>query len=64
MLLEVFDIHGRRMKTLTRGEWKAGYHSVEWNSEDSQGRRVSPGVYLYRMTAGSFLASRKLVVIP
>ena len=55
---------GRRVKTLARGEWKAGYHSLTWNARDGQGRRVSPGMYLYRMIAGSFSATRKLVVLP
>ena len=62
--LEVFDIRGRRIKTLTRGEWQAGFHALEWNGRDTAGRRVGPGVYLYRMKAGAFAASRKLVVMP
>ncbi len=62
--LEVFDVHGRRIKRLARGEWAAGYHALEWNGRDAEGRRVGAGVYLYRMTAGSFTKSRKLVVLP
>jgi Domain of unknown function (DUF1929)/FlgD Ig-like domain len=62
--LDVFDVHGRRVKTLAKGEWPAGYHALEWNGRDAQGRRVSPGIYLYRMYAGPFHASRKLAVLP
>jgi hypothetical protein len=60
--LEVFDVRGRRVKTLANGEWAAGHHALEWNGRDAVGRRVSAGVYLCRMEAGSFRASRKLVV--
>jgi Domain of unknown function (DUF1929)/FlgD Ig-like domain/Kelch motif len=62
--LEVFDLLGRRVKILTRSEWPAGYHTLNWDGRDAQGRRVSPGVYLYRMETGSFRSSRKLVVSP
>jgi Domain of unknown function (DUF1929)/FlgD Ig-like domain/Galactose oxidase, central domain len=62
--LEVFDVHGRRVKTLASGEWAAGHHALEWNGRDDHGRRVGAGVYLYRMEAGSFRKSRKVVVSP
>ncbi len=64
VMLEVFDIHGRRVRTLSQSEWPAGEHTLEWNGRDEQGQRVAPGVYLYRMEAGSFRASRKLVMSP
>ena len=62
--IEVYDAHGRRVRTLARGEWPAGDHSVEWNGRSDRGDRVSPGVYLYRMRAGTFQSSRKLVLLP
>jgi flagellar hook assembly protein FlgD len=60
----VFDVHGRRVRTLAKSEWPAGYHALDWNGRDAQGRRVSPGIYLYRMEAGTFRKSRKLAVLP
>jgi Domain of unknown function (DUF1929)/FlgD Ig-like domain/Galactose oxidase, central domain len=62
--LEVFDIRGRRVRTLTKTVWPAGHHTLDWNGRDAQGRRVGPGVYLYRMQAGPYRASRKLAVLP
>jgi flagellar hook assembly protein FlgD len=62
--IEVFDVHGRRVKTLAKGEWPAGFHAVNWDGRNGAGHRVHPGIYLYRMSAGSFRASRKLAVLP
>ncbi len=64
VVVDVFDIHGRRVRSLTRAPWQAGYHRLAWDGRDGAGRRVGAGVYLYRMAAGDFNASRKLVVLP
>lgn len=62
--LEIFDVNGRRVHTLTRREWEPGYHTLVWDGRNTAGRRMKPGIYLYRMTAGSYRAHRKLAVLP
>lgn len=62
--IEVFDVHGRRVKTLVRGEWHAGFHATSWDGRDDRGRRLGAGVYLCRMSARDFQATRKLAVLP
>ena len=42
---------------------EAGQYSVNWNGLDENGRRVSSGVYFYRMSAGDFTAVRKMVIL-
>jgi hypothetical protein len=49
--LEVYDMMGRRVRTLVDGSKSAGYYDVVWNSKDESGSDVSSGVYLYRFTA-------------
>ena len=56
--LRVFDVLGREVATLVDGVQEAGFKSVQW---DASG--VASGVYLYRLEAGSFVATRKLVVL-
>ncbi|HKK72159.1 MAG TPA: C25 family cysteine peptidase [Candidatus Krumholzibacteria bacterium] len=43
--LEVFDVQGRRVRTLAQGGFAAGRHSVDWSGLDTQGRTVASGVY-------------------
>jgi subtilisin-like proprotein convertase family protein len=61
--LEVFDVSGRRVKMVFEGRLPAGLHSTRWNGTDAAGHRVAPGVYLYRLRAGSFTANRRVVVL-
>ena len=41
----------------------AGYYTQGWDGVDANGRSVANGVYFYRMDAGSFNATKKLVVL-
>jgi hypothetical protein len=56
--LEVYDLAGRRVAVLTDGSRAAGWHTVSFN-----GSGLSSGVYVYRLRAGDFVQSRKLVLV-
>jgi flagellar hook assembly protein FlgD len=60
--LAVYDIAGRRVRTLASGDAAAGEHRVTWDRTDSDGRRVAPGVYLYSLATPEGTRSRKLAV--
>ena len=60
--LEVFDVGGRRVRTLVDAERPAGEHRVDWDGRDARGRRVSSGVYFYKLDAGSTARVRKMVL--
>lgn len=62
--IEVFDLLGRRVATVTDGSFPAGSHTAEWNLRDPSGTRVRPGVYVYRLTAGQLRAKGKMSVVP
>lgn len=49
--LEVFDMMGRRVRTLLVGSRSAGYYNVVWNGKDDTGSDVSSGVYIYQFAA-------------
>ena len=59
--IEVYDLRGARVRTLLRGRHEAGRHSVAWDGRDESGGRAAAGVYLVRMTAGSYSGQQKLV---
>lgn len=53
--LQVYDVAGRRVRTLV-DEWReAGWnHHVTWNGVDKGGHRAASGIYLYQSKAGDF----------
>lgn len=60
--LSVFDLAGRRVKTLVNGVEEAGIHSVNWDLSDGMNRPVPSGVYFYVLKAFGETQSGKLVV--
>lgn len=56
--LEVFDMIGRRVAVLIDGPVQAGRHTVQFDASS-----LSSGVYIYRLTAGDRVFSRKLTLI-
>jgi len=61
--IAVFDLLGRKVRSLVDGVYSPGLYQVNWDGRDEDGRPVAAGVYLYRMAAGKFTASRKLLVM-
>jgi hypothetical protein len=61
--LAVYDLAGRLVRKLIAGQKPAGRHQAAWDATDDNGRRVASGVYLYRLQAGDFVQTRKLVVV-
>ena len=62
--MEVFDVQGRRVKVVANHYFPAGYQAVQWDRRDEGGGTARPSVYLYRLTAGTFRAQRKMVLLP
>jgi len=63
VVLKVYDLTGAEVRTLAAGRLAAGRHIYTWNSTDNYGRRVSSGVYIYRLRAGEFTAVRKMILV-
>ncbi len=61
--LAIFDVSGRRVRTLVHSRQKAGQHSVTWDGRDAHGRAVASGIYLYRLLAGRQVQTRRMVVV-
>ena len=61
--LDIYDVSGRCVCTLVNGEMDPGRYSMIWDGLNSSGKAVADGVYFVRVSAGSFTAARKLVVL-
>ena len=56
--LEVFNMTGQMVEEIISGTMPAGSHKLQWDASS-----LSSGVYLYRLTAGEFVATRKMVLL-
>ncbi|MBD3258686.1 T9SS type A sorting domain-containing protein, partial [candidate division GN15 bacterium] len=61
--LVVYDITGRQVVTLSEGTKPAGQYEITWDGENETGEKVASGVYLYRLEAGDFVQSRKMLLL-
>jgi hypothetical protein len=58
VLLKVYDILGNEIATLVNEEKPAGTYEIEFN-----GTGLSSGVYLYKLQAGDFVATKKMILM-
>jgi hypothetical protein len=58
VMLSVYDVSGRLVSVLDEGMRSAGEHTVEWHAG-----RIASGVYFYRLEAGDFTVTRKVVLL-
>jgi uncharacterized Zn ribbon protein len=56
--LKIFDLLGREVATMVSEEMLAGSYSKQWNAAN-----LSSGIYFYRLQAGSFIETKKLVLL-
>ncbi|MBE0551178.1 MAG: T9SS type A sorting domain-containing protein, partial [Ignavibacterium sp.] len=61
--LKIYDILGREIKILINQEQTSGVYEVNWNGDDEVGNKVSTGVYFYRIDAGDFVQTKKMLLI-
>jgi len=58
--LTIYNILGRRIRTLFDGYQNVGTNTIIWDGKDDQGNQVSSGIYFYRLQAGEFNQTRKM----
>jgi hypothetical protein len=61
--VRVYDVRGALVRVLEDRTRGIGRYEVGWDGTDERGTRVASGVYFYRLTAGRFSATRKMVVL-
>jgi hypothetical protein len=56
--IDIYDILGRKVETIVEHEQPAGIHQLVWNANG-----FSSGIYFYRIQAGKFVETRKMMLI-
>jgi hypothetical protein len=61
--IAVFNLSGRKIKTLASRSYPAGEHSVMWDGRDEAGAAMPSGLYVYRYNSGGQSQSRKMMLV-
>ncbi|MGA3286931.1 MAG: FlgD immunoglobulin-like domain containing protein [Bacteroidota bacterium] len=61
--VQIFNILGQKVTTIERGIHDAGRYSIRWDGMSENGARVASGVYFYRLLAGDYTSTKKMVLM-
>jgi hypothetical protein len=61
--ISIYTISGNLIKNLVNSDFTAGDHSIVWNCSDTMGNTLSAGLYFYKITAGDFIETKKMIII-
>jgi hypothetical protein len=61
--LEIYNTKGQLIRTLVNQEQPTGRYDIVWNGKDNNNNAVSSGMYFYRMNAGSYASTRKMLLM-
>tara|TARA_B100000579_G_C22520367_1_gene705879 strand:- start:441 stop:707 length:267 start_codon:yes stop_codon:yes gene_type:complete len=59
----IYDMLGNVINHLVNEVQNSGYKSIQWNATNNQGEPVSAGVYLYKIQAGDFVDTKKMILL-
>ncbi len=61
--VEVYNVKGQKVKTLVNHKMIAGNNSVVWNGNDSNGNKVSSGIYFYKVSTDQTSVMKKIMLL-
>ncbi|HEX2896787.1 MAG TPA: T9SS type A sorting domain-containing protein [candidate division Zixibacteria bacterium] len=63
MTLKIYNLLGQEINTLVDQIVPAGTHETEWNGRDKTGAEVASGIYFYKLVAGDFVQTKKMMLV-
>jgi len=61
--IEIYNVSGQRIRTLTKGVKGTGSYAEMWDGRDDLGAKVASGVYFYQVKVGSFRTGKKMLMV-
>ena len=61
--IEVYNILGKKVRTLFEGQQAAGTYQVRWDARDDYGVTLSSGVYLITLRSGNFVTAKRVTLL-
>ena len=63
VVIDLYNLRGRRIRRLQDGPMKAGTHQVVWDGSDESGKPLPSGVYLYTLKTGGYFHIKKMIMV-
>ena len=60
---EIFNLNGKKVRTLVNEYQNSGPKKVIWNADNNQGRQLPAGIYLYSIVAGNVKQTKKMLLV-
>ncbi|MEA1971775.1 MAG: carboxypeptidase regulatory-like domain-containing protein [Candidatus Cloacimonadota bacterium] len=61
--LYIYNVLGQKVRQFDKKMLIAGHHSIVWNGTNQQNKQVGSGIYFYRLEAGKFIQTKKMIMI-
>jgi hypothetical protein len=61
--LVIYNILGQKVRTLVNEHQTAGFKTIRWDGKTDKGSKVSTGIYLYKLQAGEFTETKKMLLL-
>ncbi|MBA7518670.1 hypothetical protein ES705_10742 [subsurface metagenome] len=61
--LKLYDVTGRQVTVLVDENQKPGYYKVNWHIRNVSEKQLANGIYFYRLKAGDFVSTKKMVIV-
>ncbi len=59
----IFNMKGQKVRTLVNERLPAGQHAIVWDGTNDNNKKVASGVYLYKMEAGTYTSTKKMILM-
>ena len=63
VILKIYNASGKEIKTLVNENKTTGTFEIQWDGKDNAGFSVSSGVYFYKIKAGDFSQTKKMILM-
>ena len=63
ILINIFDLKGRLVKTLIDEYQISGFKTIKWDATNKTGQQIAAGMYIYRIKAGNYSETKKMVLL-
>jgi hypothetical protein len=61
--VRVFNLLGQEVALLLDSDVEAGPHTVRWNGLNDSGKKVSSGIYMFRLQSGPYVGTRRMLLV-